>query len=119
MATGDRLKRCDGDTARHLDQPRGYWRRAPKIGSSDDGLPRRGDSGGKCQRLGTCAAIVNGAPPQFDFTSSEEDDNDGLYLKGIFIQKGLKKSPLGSVIADCTFAHGGDDAIDVNGGAAV
>ena len=46
------------------------------------------------------------------------DDGDGVYLKGVFgsgAAKGGGGSRRGSLVQDCTFAHGADDAIDVNG----
>lgn len=45
------------------------------------------------------------------------DDSDGIYLKGVFgSQKRFKnEARRGSLIQDCTFAHGADDAIDING----
>lgn len=43
------------------------------------------------------------------------DDNDGIYLKGIYNRQQDHKVKQGSVISDCTFSHGADDAIDING----
>ena len=43
------------------------------------------------------------------------DDNDGLYLKGLYRAPGEPRRRKGSLVQDCTFAHGADDAIDING----
>jgi len=45
------------------------------------------------------------------------DDNDGVYLKGVYRRPGRPKSLAGSLITGCVFSQGGDDAIDVNGAA--
>jgi len=45
------------------------------------------------------------------------DDSDGIYLKGVFgsHKRSKNEARRGSLIQDCTFAHGADDAIDING----
>ena len=45
------------------------------------------------------------------------DDSDGIYLKGVFgsHKRSKNEARQGSLIQDCTFAHGADDAIDING----
>ena len=86
----------------------------PSGGGGGGGGGKQGKGGDREEKAGEESEAGGGALDQS--LGAECDDNDGVYLKGVFAQPGSGgRQRKGSLIQDCTFAHGADDAIDING----